>query len=92
MAFEMTHDKRGSSMIAVVEKKNKVVWGVGLNNADAMASALLEISGKPQFKINKSDLEYSPLKEDAPIHLDGKTLFDFCLLDAPNTTTQFGLF
>jgi hypothetical protein len=83
---------RSASMIAVIERKHKAVWGFGLNKSEAMTQALKEISNKPKFNVEKDKLEYAELKDDAPLHLDGEVLFEYCLFASDKSDIQLGLF
>jgi len=79
-------------MIAAINNKQKVVWGIGRNDAEAIMDAHNESSKKPDINIGK--LRCVPLKPEAPLEYDGASLFEYCIFNAETTNknTQFDLF
>jgi len=78
-------------MIAAINDKQKVVWGIGRNDAEAITDAHNESKQKPD--IDMGNLRCVPLKPDAPLEYDGVGLFEYCIFNAEkNESTQFDLF
>lgn len=83
-------------MIAAIERKHKVVWGLGPDKASAVNDAkntMKEKSFNPGIKPN--ELELVQMAEDAPLGSDGLKLFKHCIVDNAVTSyepAQIGLF
>ncbi len=79
-------------MIAAINDKQKVVWGIGRNDAEAIMDAHNESSKKPDINIGK--LRCVPLKPGTPLEYDGASLFEYCIFNAETKkeSTQFDLF
>lgn len=83
-------------MIAAIERKHNVVWGIGPDKASAVNDAtktMKEKSFNPGIKPN--ELELVPMAEDAPLGSDGFELFKHCILGDAVTISgpkQIGLF
>lgn len=83
-------------MIAAIERKHNVVWGLGPDKASAVNDAkntIKEKSFNPGIKPN--ELELVPMAEDAPLGSDGFELFKHCIAGDVSTgyaTAQIGLF
>ncbi len=78
-------------MIAVVDHKAKAVWGLGDTREAAMVDARHQIAGKPTPP-PQGQLEYCNIKPDAPFHLDGETLYEYCLVEQVADDEQMRLF
>ena len=68
------------SLIAAIERKACVVWGIGSTAAEALSEARAEISAKPQFKVDA--LEIAALDDQADPRDDGGTLWHHVILKA----------
>ena len=83
-------------MIAAIELKHNVVWGIGATKAEAIADANNEIKTKTfNPGIKPQELEFVPMQEDAVLTGDGFELFEYCITDntaANNEPAQIGLF
>jgi hypothetical protein len=83
-------------MIAAIERKHNVVWGLGPDKASAVNDAkntMKEKSFNPGIKPN--ELELVPMAEDAPLGSDGFELFKHCMVGDIATNyepAQIGLF
>lgn len=83
-------------MIAAIERKHKVVWGIGPDNTSAVNDAentMKEKSFNPGIK--PSELELVSLEEDAPMGSDGFELYKYCSIGDVATSyepAQIGLF
>ena len=83
-------------MIAAIERKHNVVWGIGPDKASAVNDAkntMKEKSFNPGIKPN--ELELVPMTEHADISSDGFELFKHCIIGDVVTNhepAQFGLF
>ena len=81
-------------MIAAIERKHNVVWGLGPDKASAVNDAkntIKEKSFNPGIKPN----ELVPMAEDAPLGSDGFELFKHCIIGDAVTSyepAQIGLF
>ena len=72
-------------MIAAICEKQRVVWGVGRTETDAIIDAHKQASMK-LGGIHPGMLRCVQLAADTPMHLDGRGLWDYCdLNDEPNT-------
>lgn len=83
-------------MIAAIERKHSVVWGIGSTKAEAIAAAIGEIKSKAfNPGIKPSELELVPMEKDAVLGGDGFELFKHCLVGDIATSSepaQIGLF
>lgn len=78
-------------MIAVVEKSERAVWGVGGNADLARLDAERWMAEKPQIKVGK--LECVPIDPAAPFDVaGGEELFEYCMFDKQPDATQLDLF
>lgn len=75
-------------MIAVIEKKTRVVWGVGTSADAAMSHARREIAQKPRFQVGP--LELATLAPGADLDSDGEALWPFVMTaDTPMQNSLF---
>jgi len=81
-------------MIAVINKKQKCVWGIGETNADALSDANEQIKSKSEALQKKGlgKIEYVTLKKKAPIEFCGIALFDHCIIKEKIEHGQIDLF
>jgi hypothetical protein len=79
-------------MLAIIERSEKAVWGIGETEALAHADATKALLAWPNHK--PTNLECVQLLEDAPLENDGLYLYRFCMLDSepPAASQQMGLF
>ena len=92
-------------MIAAVEHRHKVVWGVGPDQQAAYRDALAELKDKTPRALTftrrwpcsarglKWDkLEYCVIPADADLSGDGEWLYEAYITDTENQSDQIGLF
>jgi len=75
-------------MIAAYDNTKKAVWGLGHTECEARVDAAKQMKKKRAKPIK---LSFSPLKDNAPTHLDGETLYDFLVINGEQHPQQIGL-
>jgi len=77
-------------MIAAIEEKHQVVWGVGRTDTEALADAHHQARMKQGIRMGK--LRCVPLDKKADINsMDGEGLWPYCRLDDDDQEEQLDL-